>query len=280
MTIDEMARLEQEHKDRIANMTKEYEDSFVKRTAEFILEKKNLSEAITNANAELKAIEAAIAANEVKRAEVEATTLAAKAHIDALTNENAEIIEKNAESARAYGEAKRQREDTIKALSEQCDIVSARIAEKERILESLDKDAEGLKAELIAKQSDASDYLARLSQNIKEAEAKAEAANAEVIVLLAKAEAATDKVKEELKVLSDLEAPIAKKKDELKGLEEKIAERTAELKKNESMFRDLDAMRSDITWKTSDLKFREEQLAKKQKALDDKEKQLNARIGG
>ena len=280
MTLDEMAVKEQEHKDRIANMQRDYENGFVERAAGFIAEKKRLEEEIAKKQIELKETELAIATKSATKNELDSTISVAKATIAGLTKENFDLIEANASSAAEYGRAKAQREDTIKALSDKCDLLCAGIAEKECILQSLDKDCEELKAELLSKQSEAAEYLAKLAANVKEAEAKAEAANAECILALGKAEAATARLNDELKVMADLEPSLVAKKTEVEELDKAIAQKKEELVENGKKFRELNALRDDLMFKQQDLKFREEQVAKKKAELDKRENQLKSMIGG
>ena len=280
MTLDEMAVKEQEHKDRIANMQRDYENGFVERAAGFIAEKKRLEEEIAKKQIELKETELAIATKSATKNELDSTISVAKATIAGLTKENFDLIEANASSAAEYGRAKAQREDTIKALSDKCDLLCAGIAEKEGILQSLDKDCEELKAELLSKQSEAAEYLAKLAANVNEAEAKAEAANAECILALGKAEAATARLNDELKVMADLEPSLVAKKTEVEELDKAIAQKKEELVENGKKFRELNALRDDLMFKQQDLKFREEQVAKKKAELDKRENQLKSMIGG
>ena len=280
MTLDEMAVKEQEHKDRIANMQRDYENGFVERAAGFIAEKKRLEEEIAKKQIELKETELAIATKSATKNELDSTISVAKAAIAGLTKENFDLIEANASSAAEYGRAKAQREDTIKALSDKCDLLCAGIAEKEGILQSLDKDCEELKAELLSKQSEAAEYLAKLAANVKEAEAKAESANAECILALGKAEAATARLNDELKVMADLEPLLCAKKTEVEELDKAITQKKEELIENGKKFRELNALRDDLMFKQQDLKFREEQVAKKKAELDKRENQLKSMIGG
>ena len=280
MTIDEMAKLEQEHKDRIANMTAEYEKGFDARTATFMEETKRLSAEITRQQAELRSLASAIAQTSTAKNEMDLAIESLNKEVKAKYETNALLSSESDEVSAKYSERRARMERDLEILSRKSESVVTEIALANATLKQL-KDAIVAKQEEVkAKGAEVACYLASLSAVVTEAEAKKEALLAEVDDLLSRRAPIVASIQSATTDLDAINARIEAAKVDMATADADLDKQRELYTENITKFKDLDALRSDMQSRQIDIKFREDQIARKQKALNDQEQKLKTMAGG
>lgn len=274
MTPEEMAKLEQEHKDRIANMTRDYENSFVERTAQFVLERKRLSEEIEKQQTELKSLASGIEHNSFVKTDLDRTIEELNREIKAKTAENLDLIEKNAEAACAFSKQRQREEETLRDAELRLEGLISDIALANESLKKLEDELVAKQEEAKTKGAEVAGYLAELAAISKEAGAKKDATLAEVDDLLSRREAIVSSIQSARTDLDAINARIEAAKVDMAQADADLNRQRGMYTENLAKFKDLEAFRADIEAKQRDIKFREEQLAKKTRDITERETRL------
>ena len=280
MTIDEMAKLEQEHKDRIANMTAEYEKGFNARTATFMEETKRLSAEIERQQSELRSLAEATAQTSSAKTELDVAIESLNKEIKAKTEQNLALIEKSADDAVKYSERRAWMEQNLDSLSRKFESVVTEIELANATLKQLEDDIVAKQEEVKAKGSEVACYLAELAAVSKEASAKKDALLAELEDLQLRRAPIVDSIQAARTDLDAINARIEAAKVDMATADADLNKQRALYAENITKFKDLDALRSDMQSRQIDIKFREDQIARKQKALNDQEQKLKTMVGG
>lgn len=274
MTIDEMAKLEQEHKDRIGNMTKEYERQCASRSADFLTESRRITEVINTKQAVLSEINKAIETNGMKKTELDVVVESLNAEIKAKTEANLALIQESADASVKYSDRRSWMEQNLDGMSRKLESIVSEIDLANRTLKHLDEEIVAKNDEAKKKGAEVAGYLAELAAVSKEAVAKKDA-------LLAEMDDLAPQLKDGKDTLAALYAEtetIAKRVDstnaDLIALNNAITTQKAKLEENKKEFKDLNALRSDVEAKQDDVKFREDQLLKRAKALNEQEARI------
>ena len=279
MTIDEMAKLEQEHKDRIANMTLEYEKGFIARAADFVLEKKRLADEIEKQQAELKSIAAGIEHNSYVKTDMDRVLEDLKREIAKNTAANLELVSNNAEAACAFSKQRQREEETLKDAELRLEGLISDIAIANDSIAKANEELSAKQEEVKAKGAEAAGYLAELAAIVKEAVAKKDALLTEVDELLVRRASLVESIQSARNDLDAINARIEAAKVAMAQADADLDKQRGMYAENIAKFKDLEALRSDIEAKQDDIKFREEQLLKRAKSLNEQEARIKQMKG-
>ena len=279
MTIDEMAKLEQEHKDRIANMTLEYEKGFIARAADFVLEKKRLADEIEKQQAELKSIAAGIEHNSYVKTDMDRVLEDLKREIAKNTAANLELVSNNAEAACAFSRQRQREEETLKDAELRLEGLISDIAIANDSIAKANEELSAKQEEVKAKGAEAAGYLAELAAIVKEAVAKKDALLTEVDELLVRRASLVESIQSARNDLDAINARIEAAKVAMAQADADLDKQRGMYAENIAKFKDLEALRSDIEAKQDDIKFREEQLLKRAKSLNEQEARIKQMKG-
>jgi chromosome segregation ATPase len=279
MTIDEMAKLEQEHKDRIVNMTAEYENGFNARTATFMEETKRLGAEIETRQIELRSLVSEVNKTSASKTALDVVIESLNREIKEKTAENLDLIEKNAESAAAFSTQRQREEETLREMETRLESVVAEISTATETVKGLEVVIAAKQDEAKAKGTEVAGYLSELTTTVKEATAKKDAVLAEVDDLIARKSNLVDSVQAARTDLDAINQKIESATVDLTRAESDLSAQKALYTENLAQFKNLSAMRSDVESKQLDVKFREEQLIKRAKTLNEQEARIKQMQG-
>ena len=275
-TIEEMAKPEQEHKERIANMTAQYTAEQAKTAAKFDAECAEASSILHKLETQrvdlVLAIEALVRDKNLAQTSADQTRRETE-DLAAMQKDFVAGMERDTEAKRQA--LKKLQVEELKLTGElakareELDVVEAKqfihAEECRKVIQSLLMQKDATKSELLT----ASLEVARLEKEVF--------VQRDVLAKLVRdTEAATIKrnVAESLAV--DAQAAVAPLDDMLALRKKELEETEAKLAANLTQFKDIELAKTDLAAKMLDMKFTENQNARKARELAEKETKLAA----
>ena len=277
--MTDFEKAEAEHQENLKNQLAEYEKQICARATEFVMERNRLSGEIADKQKELKDTREALDASSIKKTELDVAIESLNKEIKAKYETNALLSSESDEMSTKYSERRAWMEQNLDSLSRKFESVVTEIELANATLKQLEDEIVAKKEEVNTKGSEAACYLASLSSVVKEAEAKKDALLAEVDDLLSRRAPIVASIQSATTDLDAINARIEAAKVDMATADADLNKQRAAYTENITKFKDLDALRADISEKNDDLKFREEQLVKRAKTLNEQEARIKQMKG-